>query len=113
MIDKATLQACKDSSIVLEMKIKNLEFAVSQSELIISESRVDHEALKYDLGVFIISPTDKGGHLHTPSDKLFISSKVLASSLLSSLKSLVLKLIFLMPCRGPLPELLSETAIQL
>tara|TARA_Y100000589_G_C27181539_1_gene640998 strand:- start:881 stop:2035 length:1155 start_codon:yes stop_codon:yes gene_type:complete len=27
-------------------------------------------ARKYDLGVFIISPTDKGGHLHTPSDKL-------------------------------------------
>ncbi len=47
MIDKATLQACKDSSIVLEMKIKNLEFAVSQSELMISESRVDHEALNY------------------------------------------------------------------
>ena len=27
-------------------------------------------ANKYDLGVFIISPTDKGGHLHTPSDKM-------------------------------------------
>ncbi len=27
-------------------------------------------ASKYDLGVFIISPTDKGGHLHTPSNKL-------------------------------------------
>ena len=27
-------------------------------------------AAKFDLGVFIISPTDKGGHLHTPSDKL-------------------------------------------
>ena len=27
-------------------------------------------ASKFDLGVFIISPTDKGGHLHTPSDKL-------------------------------------------
>ena len=47
MIDKATLQACKDSSIVLDMKIKNLEFAVSQSELMISESRVDSEALNY------------------------------------------------------------------
>ena len=47
MIDKATLQACKDSSIVLEMKIKNLEFAVSQSELMISESRVNHETLNY------------------------------------------------------------------
>ena len=47
MIDKATLQACKDSSIVLEMKIKNLEFAVKQSELMISESRVSNEALTY------------------------------------------------------------------
>jgi len=27
-------------------------------------------AEKYDLGVFIISPTDKGGHLHTPSEKI-------------------------------------------
>tara|TARA_Y100001968_G_scaffold201510_1_gene185044 strand:+ start:21042 stop:22262 length:1221 start_codon:yes stop_codon:yes gene_type:complete len=27
-------------------------------------------ASKFDLGVFIISPTDKGGHLHTPSEKL-------------------------------------------
>ncbi len=27
-------------------------------------------ALNHDLGVFIISPTDKGGHLHTPSKKL-------------------------------------------
>ncbi len=27
-------------------------------------------AKSYDLGVFIISPTDKGGHLHSPSDKL-------------------------------------------
>ncbi len=28
------------------------------------------EAKRYDLGVFIISPTDKGGHLHTPSFEL-------------------------------------------
>ena len=27
-------------------------------------------AKKYDLGVFIISPTDKGGHLYSPSGKL-------------------------------------------
>ena len=47
MIDKVTLQACKDSSIVLDMKIKNLEFAIIQSELMISESRVNHEALNY------------------------------------------------------------------
>ena len=26
-------------------------------------------AQKFDLGVFIISPTDKGGHLHSPSEK--------------------------------------------
>ena len=28
------------------------------------------KAEDFDLGVFIISPTDKGGHLHTPSPKL-------------------------------------------
>ena len=37
--------------------------------------RQDNEAAldaakKFDLGVFIISPTDKGGHLHTPSPKI-------------------------------------------
>ena len=47
MINEATLQACKDSSIVLEMKIKNLEFAITQSELMIQESIVSHEALSY------------------------------------------------------------------
>ena len=33
-------------------------------------SKVIDLANKYDLGVFIISPTDKGGHLHTPSTKM-------------------------------------------
>jgi len=27
-------------------------------------------ARRHDMGVFVISPTDKGGHLHTPSDRL-------------------------------------------
>ncbi|WP_216901394.1 aldo/keto reductase [Synechococcus sp. CCY 9618] len=27
-------------------------------------------ATAHDMGVFVISPTDKGGHLHTPSDRL-------------------------------------------
>ena len=27
-------------------------------------------ARDHDMGVFVISPTDKGGHLHTPSDRL-------------------------------------------
>ncbi|AIQ95825.1 Aldo/keto reductase family [Prochlorococcus sp. MIT 0604] len=33
-------------------------------------TKVINLANKHDLGVFIISPTDKGGHLHTPSIKL-------------------------------------------
>ncbi len=33
-------------------------------------AKVINLAHKYDLGVFIISPTDKGGHLHTPSAKM-------------------------------------------
>ena len=35
-----------------------------------TNSKVIDLAHKYDLGVFIISPTDKGGHLHTPSKKM-------------------------------------------
>ena len=35
-----------------------------------ANSKVIDLAHKYDLGVFIISPTDKGGHLHTPSIKM-------------------------------------------
>ncbi len=35
-----------------------------------TNSKVIDLAHKYDLGVFIISPTDKGGHLHTPSEKM-------------------------------------------
>ncbi len=38
---------------------------------IFQENEPALEAAKnFDLGVFIISPTDKGGHLHTPSTKL-------------------------------------------
>jgi len=33
-------------------------------------TKIINLANKYDLGVFIISPTDKGGHLHTPSTKM-------------------------------------------
>ena len=35
-----------------------------------ANSKVIELANQYDLGVFIISPTDKGGHLHTPSIKM-------------------------------------------
>ena len=35
-----------------------------------TNSKAIELAHKYDLGVFIISPTDKGGHLHTPSTKM-------------------------------------------
>jgi len=35
-----------------------------------NNAKVINLANKYDLGVFIISPTDKGGHLHTPSTKM-------------------------------------------
>ncbi len=34
-------------------------------------------AKQYDLGVFIISPTDKGGHLYSPSEKFFSFCKPL------------------------------------
>ena len=47
MIDEETIKACKNSSMVLEMKIRNLEFAINQSELMINESKMNKNALKY------------------------------------------------------------------
>ena len=47
MIDPFTLKECKKTTEVLELKIKNLEFAISQSEEMISESKMNENALKF------------------------------------------------------------------
>ena len=45
MLDKFTIQECKKNREVLDLKIKTLEHAINQSELMISESRMGSESL--------------------------------------------------------------------
>ena len=45
MIDQYTLAQCKKNKEILELKIKNLEFAIKQSEEMISESTIDPDSL--------------------------------------------------------------------
>ncbi len=45
MIDKLTFEQCKKHKDVLDLKIKNLIYAISQSELMIKESSIDEKSL--------------------------------------------------------------------
>ena len=45
MIDAYTLEQCRKDEEVLQIKIKNLEHAIQQSEAIIAESNMDGDAL--------------------------------------------------------------------
>ncbi len=47
MLDKFTLEECKNDPEVLALKIKNLEHAINQSELIINESKMDSDSLMF------------------------------------------------------------------
>ena len=45
MLDENTKKACKDDPTVREIKIKNIEHAIEQAELIIKESKMSQEEL--------------------------------------------------------------------
>ena len=45
MLDKLTIQECKNNHKVLELKIKTLEHAINQSELMVNESKMESESL--------------------------------------------------------------------
>ena len=47
MIDAYTLEQCKINKEVRRLKIKNLEYAIQQSEEMIAESQMDREALSF------------------------------------------------------------------
>ena len=47
MIDRFTLDECRREKEVLEMKIKTVMHAISQSEKIITESEMDDKALSF------------------------------------------------------------------
>ena len=47
MIDAYTLEQCRKDKEVLQLKIKNLEHAIQQSEAMIAESSMDGDALTF------------------------------------------------------------------
>ena len=47
MIDAYTLEQCRKDEEVLQIKIKNLEHAIQQSEAMIAESSMDGDALTF------------------------------------------------------------------
>ncbi len=47
MIDAYTLEQCRKDEEVLQIKIKNLEHAIQQSEAMIAESNLDGDALTF------------------------------------------------------------------
>ena len=47
MIDAYTLDQCRKDEEVLQIKIKNLEHAIQQSEAMIAESSMDGDALTF------------------------------------------------------------------
>ena len=47
MIDAYTLDQCRKDKEVLQIKIKNLEHAIQQSEAMIAESNMDGDALTF------------------------------------------------------------------
>ena len=47
MIDAYTLEQCKKDKEIRQLKIKNLEHAIEQSETMIAESQMDQNALNF------------------------------------------------------------------
>ena len=45
MLDANTKKACKDDPSIREIKIKNIEYAIEEAELIIKESKMSQEEL--------------------------------------------------------------------
>ena len=45
MLDDNTKKACKDDSSIREIKIRNIEHAIEQVELMIKESKISQEEL--------------------------------------------------------------------
>ncbi len=45
MLDANTKKACKDDPLTREIKIRNIEYAIEQAELMIKESKMSQEEL--------------------------------------------------------------------
>ena len=47
MLDSHTIKICKENSSVRDLKIKNIEHAIYQAEMIIKESKMNEEELSF------------------------------------------------------------------
>ena len=47
MLDANTQKACKDDSSIREIKIRNIEHAIEQAEMMIKESTISQEEMKF------------------------------------------------------------------
>ena len=47
MIDYQTIKICKENSSIRDLKIKNIEHAIDQAEIMIKESKMSQEELSF------------------------------------------------------------------
>ena len=47
MLDSHTLKTCKDNPTIRDIKIKNIEHAIDQAEMMIKESKMSQEELSF------------------------------------------------------------------
>ena len=47
MLDSQTFKSCKENAEIREIKIKNIEHAINQSEMMIKESKMSQEELSF------------------------------------------------------------------
>tara|TARA_B100000902_G_C26449572_1_gene500068 strand:+ start:204 stop:407 length:204 start_codon:yes stop_codon:yes gene_type:complete len=47
MLDSKTIKTCKENSAIRDLKIKNIEHAIEQAEIMIKESKMNQEDLVF------------------------------------------------------------------
>ena len=47
MLDANTINACKENPVIRDLKIKNIEHAIEQAEIMIKESKMSTEELSF------------------------------------------------------------------
>ncbi len=47
MLDPHTIKTCKENSVIRDIKIKNIEHAIDQAEIMIKESKMSQEELSF------------------------------------------------------------------
>ena len=47
MLDSQTFKSCKENAEIREIKIKNIEHAINQAEMMIKESKMSQEELSF------------------------------------------------------------------